>query len=144
MKKNRFTYQIFCIKKCSGEILTLIKIVTRVLLHQKYLKRSTNLIYQMVHCGSKEKARSCLEFTLDLRPLFDIRNYQISLSLSSPLSPSESSFNPRSLSECSLNPRSHSGIRNCQTTLQVHPSGIIHPDIQVGHNHSTIRRPRPS
>jgi len=36
--------------------LTLVKILTCVPPHQERLKRTTNSTYQLVHCGSKEKA----------------------------------------------------------------------------------------
>ena len=121
---------------CSGQILILVKIVIRIPPHQKHLKRTTNLTYQLDHCWSKEKA-------LDLAP-----------SPRSPRGPSLTSATIRSLSD----PRSLSDIRNYQVPLRPNTplrhsklSGPFlatsirdcSPDIQLGWNRLTNRKLRP-
>jgi len=72
-----------------------------------------------------ESLEPCPESTLDLRSLSDIRNC-----LRHPQPPGPSAT-PGSLSD----------IRNCQVPVQPHLSGIIRPDIQLGRNHPTSRKP---
>jgi len=104
---------------CSGQILTLVKIVTQVPSHQKHLKRTINSTYRLDHCGSKEKASNLVP------------------SPHSTGDPSLTSTTTRSLS----NLRSLYDIRNYQVPLRPHLFGIVHPDIQLGRNHPTSRKP---
>ena len=99
----------------SGQISTIIKIVTCVSPHQKHLKRTTNSTYQLDHCGVQgESLRPCPESTLDARSLSDTRNCQV--------------------------PLRHPQLPGLS---QPHLSEIIHLDIQLGRNYPTSRKPWP-
>ena len=85
---------LMCIS--SAQILTLVKIVTRVPPHQKHLKRTTNSAYQLDHCGSKETASNLVPSSLLTRR------------------PYSKFVTARSLSD----PRSLSDFHNCQAPLR--------------------------
>ena len=83
----------------SGQILTLIKILTCVPLHRERHKRATNSTCQLAHCGSKEKASGFARSPRSTR------------------GPSLTFVTVRSLLEFTFNPTSFSDIRDCQIPL---------------------------